>query len=428
MSDTTSSSTTTTRISEMAENLVGSEIIKLAGEIKERIKAGQEIHNFTIGDFNPSLFPIPQGLEDEIVTAYREKQTNYPASNGMLELREEVARFIKQRQQLSYAPSDFLISGGARPLIHAAYQALVDNDDEVVFPVPSWNNNHYTHMAHGKKVMIETSPDTNFMPVIDQLKPHMETARLIALCSPLNPTGTVFSKEQLQAICDEVVEANKRRGPENPLYVLYDQIYWSLCYGETVHHDPVSLNEEMRPYTVYIDGLSKAFAATGIRVGWAFGPSHIVAKMKAILGHIGAWSPKAEQVATSKFLAKNEEVDTYLNWIKGELSERLESFYTGFNAMAQEGYPVEVIQPQGALYLTVKFSLKGKATAQVSTLDTTKDIASFLLNEAGLAVVPFYAFGASHDSDWFRLSVGTADKAQIVQVFDKLKKALTGLN
>ena len=192
-----------------------------------------------------------------------------------------------------------MISGGDRPLIHAAYQALVDNDDEVVFPVPSWNNNHYTHMAHGKKVMIETSPDTNFMPVIDQLKPHMETARLIALCSPLNPTGTVFSKEQLQAICDEVVEANKRRGPENPLYVLYDQIYWSLCYGETVHHDPVSLNEEMRPYTVYIDGLSKAFAATGIRVGWAFGPSHIVAKMKAILGHIGAWSPKAEQVATS---------------------------------------------------------------------------------------------------------------------------------
>ncbi len=411
----------------MAQNLVGSEIIKLAGEIKERIQAGQDIHNFTIGDFNPALFPIPEKLEEEIIKAYQEKQTNYPASNGVPELRAEVARFIQQRQGLEYSANDFLIAGGARPLIHAAYQALVDQDDEVVFPVPSWNNNHYTHMAHGKKVMIETSPDTNFMPVVEQLKPHMDTARLIALCSPLNPTGTVFSKEQLEAICDAVVEANKRRGPENPLYVMFDQIYWVLCYENTQHFDPVSLNPEMRPYTIFIDGLSKAFAATGIRVGWAFGPSHIIAKMKSILGHIGAWAPKAEQVATAAYLSQTDEVDQYLAWIKTELSERLVMFYEGFTNMKNEGFPVEVIRPQGALYLTVKFSLRGKETTEGTTFESTKDIAAFLLDKAGLALVPFYAFGASEDSEWFRLSVGTADKNEISNVFMRLKSAFSTL-
>jgi aspartate aminotransferase len=411
----------------MAENLVGSEIIKLAGEIKERIKAGQEIHNFTIGDFNPALFPIPQGLEDEIVEAYKAKQTTYPASNGVLELRIEVAQFIKQRQGLDYSTDDFLISGGARPLIHAAYQALVDQDDEVVFPVPSWNNNHYTHMAHGKKVMIETSPDTNFMPVVEQLQPYMKTARLIALCSPLNPTGTIFNKQQLEEICAAVVEANKLRGPENPLYIMFDQIYWTLCYDGEQHFDPVSLNPEMRPYTIYIDGLSKAFAATGVRVGWAFGPTHIIAKMKSILGHIGAWAPKAEQVATAAFLRKADEVDRYLEWIKTELSERLVTFYEGFTNLKNEGFPIAVIKPQGALYLTVKFSLRGKETSKGTILENTKDITAFLLNEGGLAIVPFSAFGASEDSEWFRLSVGTADKNEISEVFRKIKAALSTL-
>jgi len=238
-------------------------------------------------------------------------------------------------------------------------------------------------MAHGKKVMVETSPDTNFMPVVEQLQPHMMTARLIALCSPLNPTGTIFSKEQLEAICEAVVAANKLRGPENPLYIMFDQIYWTLCYDGGQHFDPVSLNPEMRPYTIYIDGLSKAFAATGIRVGWAFGPTHIIAKMKSILGHIGAWAPKAEQVATAAFLSKAEEVESYIGWIKSELSERLVTFYDGFTNLKNDGFPVAVIKPQGALYLTVKFSLRGKETREGTILENTKDIAAFLLNEGG---------------------------------------------
>ena len=415
------------RVSRMAESLVGSEIIKLAGEIKQRIAEGQKIHNFTIGDFDSSIFPIPQELEDAIIKAIREGHTNYPASNGMAGLRSAVADFIKERQGLDYDKDDFLIAGGARPLIHAVYQALVDPNDNVVFPVPSWNNNHYTHMAHAKKVMIETTPESNFMPTRDQLKDHLKGARLVALCSPLNPTGTVFSYEQLKDICDLVIEINEERGSENPLYVLYDQIYWTLCYGETKHVDPVNIDPRMRDYTIYIDGLSKGFAATGVRVGWAFGPSKIIAKMKSILGHIGAWSPKAEQMATEEFLKNTPAVDSYLTKIRKGLSSRLEGFYNGFQQLKSEGYPVDAIHPQGALYLTVKFDLKGLTRQDGSVISSTRDISGFLLNEVGLAVVPFYAFGASEDSVWFRLSVGTATMESIDDVCVSLKRAIDAL-
>ena len=152
--------------------------------------------------------------------------------------------------------------------------------------------------------MVETSAKTNFLPTAAHLAPHLSQITLIALCSPLNPTGTVFTKEALSEICQLVVQENKQRKKKKtkPLYLLFDQVYWTLTYGETHHVDPVSLNKHMKPYTIYIDGLSKAVAATGVRVGWAMGPSTIISKMTAILGHMGGWSPKPEQVGSARFL------------------------------------------------------------------------------------------------------------------------------
>ena len=141
------------RVSEMAENLVGSEIIKLAGEVKAKIAAGDKIYNLTIGDFNPSIFPIPTELKDEIIKAYQNNETNYPAANGLQPLREAVSRFLHTREGLEYNADEILISGGARPLIYAAYQTILDPGDTVVFPVPSWNNNHYSHLTRTKSII-----------------------------------------------------------------------------------------------------------------------------------------------------------------------------------------------------------------------------------------------------------------------------------
>jgi aspartate aminotransferase len=414
-------------LSQLSNTLIPSEIIKLGNEINDRIKQGQTIYNYTIGDFDPSIFPIPQGFEDEIVNAYRNKKTSYPAANGLLECRSAVASFIKRRQGLDYSATSFLISGGGRPLIYAAYRTICDRGEKVVYPVPSWNNNHYTHFVEGEHICIETSAATNFLPTADELIPHFRDACLLALCSPLNPTGTVYSKEQLTKICEAVLAENKKRGADQkPLYILYDQIYWTLTFGETKHYDPVSLFPELRPYTIFIDGISKSFCATGVRVGWAFGPETIIDKMKGILSHIGAWSPMAEQVATANFLNKETEVDHFLSTVKLAIHDRLQQLFDGIQQMKQEGYPVDAISPMAAIYLTIRFSFKGKMNGN-QEIKTTADMTSFLLEHASLAIVPFAAFGADKESEWYRLSVGTCHLDTIPQMFSNLRKALDKL-
>ena len=289
-------------VSKLADNIIGSEIIKIAGEVNEKIKNGEKIYNLTIGDFNPKVFPIPAELKQYIVDAYFDDQTNYPAADGMLELRNAVSNLLKERGGLNYANDEIVIACGARPVIYTIFKALVDAGDTVIFPVPSWNNNHYTYLNGAKAVLITAGPESNFMPTAPHIKQHIKDATLVALCSPQNPTGTVFTKEGLTEICDVILEENARRAPgQKPVYLMYDQIYWALTYGKTEHYNPVSLRPEMRNYTVFVDGISKSLAATGVRVGWSMGPKKIIEKMKALLTHVGAWAPKAEQMATAKY-------------------------------------------------------------------------------------------------------------------------------
>lgn len=416
------------QVSQMAETLIGSEIIKLAAEIKQKIAEGNQIFNFTIGDFDPNVFPIPEELEQAILRAYQDKATNYPAAEGMQELRKEVSGFIKKYQGLDYPASSILIGGGARPMIYAIYATLLDPGDSVIFPVPSWNNNHYCHLMRANPIFVEAQAEDNFMPTAASLKPHLKDATLLALCSPLNPTGTVFTKENLLEICELVLEENKRRGPnQKPLYVLYDQIYWVLTYQGIRHEDPVSLLPEMRPYTIFVDGVSKCFAATGIRVGWSMGPDAIINKMKSILSHIGAWAPKAEQLATAEFLANDAAVTRYLSHFKPEVEARLNGFHQGIQKLKAEGYAVDSIPPQAAIYLTIKMGLHGKTAPSGKLLATTADVTAYILDAAGLAIVPFSAFGASADSPWYRLSVGTCKLEEVEGAIAKLAVALKQL-
>jgi aspartate aminotransferase len=399
--------------------------VRLGADIKAKMKGGEKIYNFTIGDFDSSIFPIPKKLEEEIISAYQNKFTTYPPAEGILALRQSVAEFIKEREDLDFSPNEILIAAGGRPLIYTLYRALVDKDDKVIYSVPSWNNNHYVHFNEGKHVLIEATRKNNFMPLAEDIKPHIKDAVLIALCSPLNPTGTVFKKEELEKICDMVLEENARRGEdEKKLYVMYDQMYWTLTFGDTVHYNPVGLRPEMKDYTIFVDGISKAFAATGVRVGWALGPEHVLSKMKAINSHVGAWSPMAEQHATAKFLTEKKVIDQYLLHYKKELEERLQAIYEGFQELRKEGFSVDACAPQAAVYLTIQISLVGKTSPGGELLATQSDVTSYILNEAKLAVVPFYAFGAPKDSDWYRLSVGTCIKEEIPEMLGKLREAV----
>lgn len=417
------------KLSHLAETLIGSEIVKLGGDIREKIRQGEKIYNFTVGDFDPAIFPIPQQLEDLIVKAYKDHFTNYPAAEGNLDLRQSIAVFLKDREGLEYATDEILVASGGRPLIYSLFRTLIDEGDKVVYAVPSWNNNHYTHLNWGEHIVIEATAENNFMPTADAIRPHSKEATLICLCSPQNPTGTTISRKDLSDICEMILEENKRRGEnEKKLFLLYDQMYWQLTYGEIQHFDPVSLYPAMREYTIYIDAISKAFAATGVRVGWSFGPAQVISKMKAILTHIGAWAPMAEQKATAAFLLQKEDVDNYLVKFRQQVAERLHRLHDGFKQLKNEGFAVDVLAPEAAIYLTIKIDLAGKTTKDGVLLKDQTTVTSYLLNEAKLAIVPFSAFGASKNSPWYRLSVGTCHLKDLEEMITKLKDALIPLS
>ncbi len=416
------------KLSHLSETLIGSEIVKLGGEIREKIHQGERIYNFTVGDFDPSIFPIPKELEDAIVDAYRKHFTNYPAAEGNLDLREAIHSFIKDEEELDYGINEILVASGGRPLIYAVFRAVCDKGDKIIYAVPSWNNNHYTHFVGGEHIVIEAKAETNFMPTAAAIRPYIKEATLISLCSPQNPTGTTFRKEELEAICDLVIEENKRRGDgEKKLYVMYDQMYWHLTYGIIQHYNPVSLRPAMREYTIFIDAISKVFAATGVRVGWSMGPATVISKMKAILTHIGAWAPMAEQKAVAYYLGNRDGIKKYLSNFKSEIEERLRCIYNGFMQLKGEGLPVDAIAPEAAIYLTIKIDLVGKKTADGKILVDQSEVTAYVLNTAGLAIVPFYAFGADKGSAWYRLSVGTCKKNEIQEMIERLKEALKKL-
>lgn len=416
------------QVSQMAGSLIGSEIIKIGNEVSERIRQGEAICNLTIGDFDPAIFPIPAELSQGITEAYRAGFTNYPPANGIAELRQAASAFLKARLGLAYGPNDFLVAGGSRPLIYAVYRALIDPGDRVVFPLPSWNNNHYCHLTGATPVAVPTRPENDFMPTAAELAPHLPGATLLALCSPLNPTGTVFQRQDLEEICDLVLAENQRRGPdEKPLYILYDQIYWLLTFGDTQHFDPISLRPALREYVIYIDGISKCFAATGVRVGYSFGPATVIDKMKSILGHVGAWAPKAEQVATAKFLPETAAVDAYMADFKTRIQHSLTALHAGLQELKAQGYPVDSIAPAGAIYLTIKLDVLGRTAPNGQVLATTKDLTFYLIAEAKLALVPFSAFGSAPTEPWFRASVGAETLESIEAALPRLRAVLDGL-
>ena len=416
------------KVSKIASTLEGSEIIKIAGQINELKSKGEQIANLTIGDFDSNIFPIPNELKDGIVEAYQANQTNYPPAEGVAVLRENISVFLQERFGLSYNSKQILVAGGSRPLIYGTYMALVDPGDKVIYPTPSWNNNHYCRFTGATQVAVKTSAANKFMPTADDIRPYLKGATLLALCSPLNPTGTMFAKKDLEEICDLVITENKSRtADEKPLYIMYDQIYSLLTFGDQFHFDPVTLRPELKDRVIYIDGISKCLAATGVRVGWAFGPEHVIDKMKTIVGHVGAWAPKPEQVATAKFLTQTTELNNYLTTFKAKVQKSLDTLYQGMIQMKADGFAVDAINPMGAIYLTVKVDYIGKTTPEGNVLKDSAEVNFYLIKEAKLGIVPFSAFGTDGGVNWFRASVGGCSHEDIEQMIPRMRAALSKL-
>jgi aspartate aminotransferase len=413
----------------MASGLAGSEILRIANEIRALQATGTSVCDLTIGDFSPKQFRVPARLSTAVQEAVAAGQTHYPPTNGLLELRQAVRDLYARELDLDYPLESVTIASGARPLVYGLYRTVCDPGDRVVYTVPGWNNHFYAHMVGAESVVVDGRPEDRFLPTRAGLEGLLPGARLLCLNSPQNPSGTAFSRESLLAICEAVVaenEAREGRG-ERPLYVLYDQIYWMLSYGGTEHVTPPGLVPEMARYTLLVDGISKAFAATGLRVGWGFGPVDLVSRLSVILGHVGAFAPRPEQVGAVAFLGDGAALQEHRESFRRALGARLDRLHLGFSKLRAEGLPVGCVPPMGALYLTVRIDVRGRTTPAGALLRTNEDVRRYLLEAAAVGIVPFEAFGARDQEGWFRLSVGAVGEREIDEALPRVAKAIRAL-
>lgn len=402
----------------MARGLTGSEILKIAGEVRAMIARGEKVLNLTVGDFDPRAFPIPEKLGRGIAEAIARGETNYPPADGIPALRNAIQASWERELGLSYPLDGIVVASGARPIIYGLYRSVVEEGETVVFPAPNWNNDFYCHLMGAKPVIVPTRAEDGFMPTAASLAPHLPNARLLALCTPLNPSGTMMSEAQLREVCELVLAENAKRkaAGARPLLVLFDQIYRLITLTDTPHLTPVHVAPEMAEYTIFVDGISKAYAATGLRVGWGVGPPSVVARMRDVLSHVGAWAPKPEQVATAAWIADAEACETYLSDMRAAISERLSLLHRGFEAMAAKGLPVKSVEPQGSVFMSVRFDLPGKST---------EDVRRLLLEKAGVATIPFRAFGLADDAGWHRVSVCASQVDELREGLARIDAVLT---
>jgi aspartate aminotransferase len=407
------------KLSRIGNNIVGSEIIKISQQIKE-ISKTKPVINLTIGDFNSELWPIPSKLKQHIEQCYEDGLTNYPNSQGELNLRESVSKHIKQQFDVDYSPEEILIGGGVRPLIYTVYKATTNPNESVIYPVPSWNNNHYCFLHSVEKTEIECLPENSFFPTVRDIEVRIgDNTSLVCICSPQNPTGRVIDPEVLKGICELVVNENKVRAGQvgsRPLYLFFDQIYSDITQdGKFVH--PIKLCPEIRPYLICADGISKSLNATGIRVGWLFGPKDIIGKMTEVLSHIGAWAPKPEQHGLDKYIREDyADYQFHITNVKLDYELITLKICNKFEELKEKGFNVDCQRPEGGIYISVYLDY-------VKSFGSTEEYISFLINNCGLGIVPFEYFG-SKEQGWFRISIGNISNSNLDDVIRTIEKSV----
>lgn len=403
------------RLSQMANNMERSRILSIAAEVKTMIADGQQVAPYTVGDFSPVHFEVPPRFIELMHEALDDGQTNYPPAAGLPELRSALADWMKHRVGLDVSANGIIVGSGARPVLYAAFRLFLEAGDGLAHGVPAWNNHYYVHLNDAVDIPLVGTVESRFLPTAAQLKERISETRVLVLNSPLNPTGTCFTSEELGAICDVILEENARRGGK-PVMLIYDQVYSTMTAPGIEHVHPVQVRPEMFEYTVTLDAVSKSLTGTGLRLGWMALPPSLAAPVIALIGHMGAWPARPIQKAAAGVYSDFELLENYFDGLDEKIAARMEILKTKLSKM----HPmIEIIQPQGGIYLTVRFNLFEKIGAT-----SNEEIRQWLLNEAGVAVVPFQAFGLEDESGWFRISVGAVGVDDVHASMNRLEAAL----
>ena len=394
------------KLSERLNRLAPSATLVMSQKSSEMRAQGIDVINLSVGepDFN-----TPEDIKESAKQAIDDNYSKYSPVPGYPELRKAIARKLKEENRLDYSISEILVSNGAKQSVCNAVLALVDDGDEVIIPAPYWvSYPQMVKLAGGTPVIVSTGFDQDFKMTAQQLEAAITPkTKMLILCSPSNPTGSVYSKEELRSLA-EVILAHE------DLFVIADEIYEHINY--TGHHESIAQFDGMKERAIIINGVSKAYAMTGWRIGYMAGPEWIVKGCNKLQGQYTSGpcsvSQKAAEAAYTQSQACVEEMR--------QAFERRRDLIV---SLAKEIPGLEVNVPEGAFYLFPKCSSFFGKSHQGKVISNSTELALYLLEEAHVATVGGDAFG---DPECFRMSYATSDD-NIREALSRIRKALSAL-
>lgn len=352
-------------------------------------KAGEDIINFSVGepDFN-----TPENIQQAGIEAITTGITKYTPASGTPALKEAICKKFELDNGLIYKPSEIIISNGGKHSLYNALMAILNDGDEVMFSIPYWvSYPELVNIAGGKPVMIKTLEENGFKFSSKELELHRtDKTKAIIINSPSNPTGAVYNKEELEDIANWAVENN--------IIVISDELYEKLIYDGEDHISIASLNDNIKSLTIIINGVSKAYAMTGWRIGYTAGDEKIIKIMSNIQSHTTSNPSSISQHASVEALLGNQDS---LLVMKNEFDNRRKAMGDLINSI--KGISCTI--PEGAFYIMLNISQLKGTTIEGTQINSSMDFSNLLLDKCKVAVVPGIAFG---DDDYVRLSYATS--------------------
>ena len=395
-----------TQLSDCLRRLSPSATLAMSQKSNEMKSNGIDVINMSVGepDFN-----TPDHIKEAAKKAVDDNFSRYSPVPGYLELRKAIVEKLKNENQLEYEVTEISVSNGAKQCVCNAVLALVNPGEEVIIPAPYWvSYPEMVEIAGGKSVFIDTDISTNFKITPEQLENAItEKTRLLILCSPSNPTGSVYSKDELEALA-QVIKKHEN------LYVVSDEIYEHISY--IGNHESIAQFPGMRERTIIINGVSKAYAMTGWRIGFLAAPEWIAKGCNKLQGQYTSGPCSVSQKAAEAAYTGSQQCVEDMRLV----FERRRNLIV---KLAKDIPGLEVNVPEGAFYLFPKCSsFFGKEYGKYKISNST-DFAMYLLEEGHVATVSGDAFGAP---DYFRMSYATDDKT-ITEALNRIKVALAKL-
>lgn len=392
-------------LSRKAMSISGSVTLEINAKASKMKKEGIDVISFGAGEPD---FDTPLNIKEKAIEAIKKGFTKYTPSSGILDLKIDVCNKFKRDNNLKYNPSQIIISNGAKQCIHNALMAVCNPDDEVIVPVPYWvSYPELIKIADAKPVYVDTTEEDGFKYTRSSLlKAITKNTKAIILNSPNNPTGCLYSKEDLETIAEIVLN--------NDLIVISDEIYEKLIYDGLKHISIASLSDEIKKRTIVINGMSKAYAMTGWRIGYAACENEkIIKAMTNLQSHETSNPNSIAQYASTEALEGDQST---VEFMRQEFEKRRNYMVDRVNNIPL----LSCRKPQGAFYTMVNISrVKGKVI-NGRMIDSSMSLCNAILDEAKVAAVPGCAFGVD---DYIRLSYATSME-NIEKGLDRIEKYL----